>query len=92
MRITPDCVRIDFGTSLHLLKKRRRGTMLACPAQKLHFRAMAERLVPFADHYWGRVTDTRGAGRRAVGYPSGLVVLNTGEAMHPFMIACLVRE
>jgi hypothetical protein len=40
----------------------------------------------------GRFTDTRGAGRPAVGYATGLAVLNTGKAMHPSMIACLVRE
>ena len=66
--------------------------MLARLVHKLHLRAVAERLVPFQDHYLGRVTDTGGAGRRAVGYPTGLRVVNTGEAMQLATIACLVRE
>lgn len=74
-----------FGTSLYLLRKRSHGTMLACLAQMLHFRAMAERLFLLL------TTAACGAGRRAVGSSSGLVVLNAGETMHPFMIACLVR-
>ena len=40
----------------------------------------------------GRGTDTGGAGRRAIGDPTGLVLPNIGEAMQLSTIARLVRQ
>jgi len=40
----------------------------------------------------GHVADAFDAGLRAVSDPTDLVILNTGEAMHPSEISCLVRK
>lgn len=82
----------DCSSNLYLLKERNRAKLPAWLAQKSRFGVMAEWLVPFPDHCrWAshRCSWRRSSCRRS---PTGLVVLNTGEAMPLSTVACLVRE